>query len=698
MFFDESRPDRRKRAAKLSGKNRLAELANSPFPPAKQYNLLEYNDLISGGFLSFVYDVECYKNYFLIAFRCLENGKVVYFELSPNGYSVNGFACDFELWSTSLAYILYRCLVIGFNSRSYDLPMTLVALGGASTEKLKEASDDIIFNELQAYQVERKYGVKALHINHIDLIEVAPITASLKIYSGRLHCERMQDLPYPHDALLSLEQAINVRDYCVNDLDNTELLYKHLKPQIELRVSLGKEYGVDLRSKSDAQIAEAVIASELEKIGVIGRAPKIEPGYQFYYNVPEYVRFKTPQLQRVLEVVRNTPFIVGTGGAALCPQEIADLKPTLGGATYRLGIGGLHSSEETAAHVADASTLLIDRDVASFYPQMILNQELYPEHLGRDFLKVYRAIVTRRLDAKHKAKEAKKAGDKEQASYWATIADALKIVINGTFGKLGNMYSKFYAPDLLIQVTMSGQLNLLMLIEMVHLAGIPVVSANTDGIVIKCPTNMYAELEKQIIIWEETTGLITEETRYKALYSRDVNNYIAIKLKQDEVGNWLDETDGCKTKGVYSEVGSALNSPLSKNPEGYICSMAVQAFLEHGTPIQETVFNHGENVKQKHFPTPISRFVSVRNVKGGAEKDGVFLGKAVRWYYACEETGTINYAVSGNKVPKSEGAKPLMTLPSVMPNDLDYDRYVNDSIEMLYELGVYKKVTKAKFF
>lgn len=675
MFFDDSRPDRKKRANKLNGVNRAAELANSPIPPARSYELLTPAELFSGGDRTLLFDVESYKSYFLVSFMDLDSEKVIFFEDSP----------DETINTHLLTFIFHRFLVVGFNSRTYDLPICMVAMQGAGYAKLKDISDEIIKNDMQAYEVERKYKVKAPHVNHIDLIEVAPITASLKIYAGRLHCERMQDLPYPEDMWLTREQAANVRDYNINDLLNTKLLYQHLKPSIDLREELGKEYKQDLRSKSDAQIAEAVIKSELEKIGVSAyRGNKERYGEQFYYKIPQYISFRTPQFQEALKVIRTTPFEIGNSGAAECPQGISALRPALGSSTYRLGVGGLHSSEESIAYRADAQTLLIDRDVASFYPQIILNQGLYPETLGPAFLEVFRTLVMRRLTAKHKAKQCKDAGLLVEAAYWASVSDSLKIVINGTFGKLGNVYSCLYAPELLTQVTVTGQLSLMMLIEMIELVGIPIVSANTDGIVIKCPVDRYADLEAQIIIWEELTGFTTEETRYAGLYSRDVNNYIAVKLDGE-----------CKTKGVYSEVGSALNSPLSKNPESYITSLAVQAYISRGVPIEETIRSYGNNEKCKHYPTPISRFVNVRTVKGGAEKDGVFLGKAIRWYYASDERGTINYVLSGNNVPKSYGAKPLMTLGE-FPADLDFDHYINEANETLCDIGWFERKKVAK--
>jgi|TARA_B110000467_G_C18001091_1_gene305499 hypothetical protein len=51
---------------------------------------------------------------------------------------------------------------------------------------------------------------------------------------------------------------------------------------------------------------------------------------------------------------------------------------------------------------------------------------------------------------------------------------------------------------------------------MIESGGIVVISANTDGIVIKCPVNLQSEMEKIILKWEKPTQFITEETRYRA--------------------------------------------------------------------------------------------------------------------------------------------------------------------------------------
>lgn len=610
-----------------------------------------------------VFDIECYENYFLIAFTSLASGKVIYFERTPN----HDFNAD------KLRWIINTFCLVSFNGINYDMPILALALAGKSTSQLKYATNEIIVNGSRPSDVLRTFKVKKLNTNHIDLIEVAPLRASLKIYGGRLHAPRMQDLPFNPEVILSPQQMAIVRWYCVNDLTNTAILHESLKEQINLRESMGNEYKMDLRSKSDAQIAEAVIAEEIERLnGCRAQRPVIEPGTRYKYKIPHFITYQSGLMNWALDIVRNANFIVSEDGNVGMPEELKALRLEMAGSVYRMGIGGLHSSEQCAAHYADANTLLIDRDVTSYYPYIILNQGLYPQHLGPNFLKVYRTLVERRISAKH-------AGNK-------VIADSLKITINGSFGKLGSRYSVLYAPDLLIQVTVTGQLALLMLIERLELEGIHVVSANTDGIVIKCPAARQAECDAIVKQWEADTAFETEDTQYLAVFSRDVNNYIAVKKKFDKATKqWLYEADGCKTKGAYASPEKSSDR-LHKNPTNEICVDAVLALLTEGTPIMATVRSCAD----------IRKFVSVRTVSGGAVKDGVFLGKSIRWYYAAGEQGEIVYAKNGNKVPRSEGARPVMDIPSAFPQDVDYEWYEREAERMLYDIGYLQKSPEQK--
>ncbi len=621
---------------------------------------------------SVIFDTEIYVNYLLIAFRSVRSGKVVTFE------SRDGAEIDRE----RLRDFLENHTLVGFNSRPFDIVICWMAVLGYPVRVLKKVADAIIIAGKKPWDIERQYDFKIPRsLDHIDLIEVAPgVGVSLKVYAGRLHAERLQELPVAPNARLTRVQMDTIRDYCINsDIPATQLLFERLKGQLELREAMGKEYGVDLRSKSEAQVAEAVIKARLEKLtGERVERVEIAPGTKYRYKVPDYIEFKTPELRAMLHQVRQAEFVVSDKGSIKMPRALEGKKIRLGGSVYRMGIGGLHSSEESVAHVADDDTVIIDRDVTSYYPNIIMTLGLFPKHLGPAFLKVYRKIYQIRVAAKDRVSAAKKAGLKPDPVD-VILNESLKIVLNGSFGKFGSRFSSLYSPDLMIQVTVTGQLALLMLIEWLELAGIRVISANTDGVVIKCPKERLNELQFIIQKWERATGFGTEETRYKALYSRDVNSYIAVK------------PDGkIKTKGAFSnpwwDKDPDLRGQFMTSPKNTICVEAVVERILNGTPVEDTIYGCHD----------VSKFITVQKVTGGAMKDGEDLGKVVRFYHSVATDTPIYYVkrhpTTGNlkKVAKSEGAMPIMRMAH-FPNDLDFGWYCREAQEMLDLVGFRKQ-------
>lgn len=592
-------------------------------------------------------DIECFKNYFLIMFYAT-GGKTKSFELYP------GTTLNYEgVWS----FILNSEFeFITFNGNNYDKCMLAYALSGANNAELKRASDAIIENDMKPWEFEKAFGVEIpKEFNHIDLIEVAPGVASLKIYGARLHLPRLQDLPFPPDAFIEPEQRLTVRTYCRNDLMGTSALYYALLGQIELRRVMSKDLNMDVRSKSDAQIAEAVLKTAI--IREFGYVPqKVPINYsQFRYTPPSYIGFGTEQLQAFLRVVESTVFKIKDTGHVEMPEAIDNYPVVINGRKYKIGLGGIHSQESEQAITLKSDEILKDIDVVSYYPNLMLNMGMYPAAIGESFLVAYRKILDERVAAK-RAKDKVKDG-------------TLKITLNGTFGKTANKYSILYNPKMMIYTTITGQLSILMLIEALEAYGISVMSANTDGILVHTTKEKEVVLRKIVAAWEKRCNLQTDETDYRAMYARDVNNYIALK------------TDGSiKTKGFFAPAG------LSKNPQNEVCTDAVIAYLTQETDI-------GTYIKSCR---DIRKFLTVRTVNGGAHKDGYTLGKAIRWYYAKGETGAITYKTNGNLVARSEGAKPLMDLPDEFPNDVDFEWYIKECQELLMDLGVVKRPPKVK--
>lgn len=596
------------------------------------------------------FDIECYVNYFLVKFYNLYSKTFTSFEM------YDGQPLD----RAGIVQMLNGRTIVGFNSANYDMPMLFYALSGATCEQLKRLTNAIIQPNnrgLKPWQCEREFGFKiGRNVDHIDLIEVKPGEGSLKLCGAKMHSRKIQDLPFPHDAVLTRPQMIAIEDYCGNDLLVTADMYWKFKPQLDTRVDLTAQYGVDMRSKSDAQIAETafkqLMGLDYKQCDEIKRKAWLAPGTQFCYKAPEFIKFATPEMQELLRFVERSPFTIQNSGRPLAAEALTDRIFKLGYGSYQITSGGLHSQEKSKSHRADSIYTLTDIDAESFYPKLISILKLYPEGLGKVFLTIFDGWIEVRVEYKRKGEKKK--------------SDTYKIKLNGTYGKTGSQHSIIYSPKMMIQVTLTGQLSLLMLIEMLMQAGIDVVSANTDGIVVKCRRDMHHIRDAVIERWRNLTGFKTEANEYLALFSRDVNAYIAFK------------PDGSvKTKGAFAPPEPVASS--WPNPHAEICTQAVIEFIKNGTPLIKTI----------RACTDIRQFVSAQAVAGGARwtADGSYIGKTARWYYGRGQTGYLEYVTNGNKVAKTQGAKPCMELPDVLPPDIDYDWYLREAREILVDIN-----------
>lgn len=623
-------------------------------------------------------DIECYPNYFLAMFRKIITGQIIYFEKFNES----------EMNRANIVRFLKKYTVVTFNGNMYDILMVEAAVAGFTNKGLYEINE-MIFAEDESqkkkpWQIRKDLGLSRMQMDHIDIIEVCPLKASLKIYGGRIHSAKLADLPISPGTTIKESDLEDMRIYCGNDNIVTGDLTLTLKEELALRAAMSDQYGVDLRSKSDAQIAEEVIKKEMEdKYGVVAKRPSIKAGTVYNYVAPDNIVFNTPLLQDLYRQYTTLPFTVDKAGyigfdfemdesdriksgknKGQMPKTKSQIAFTIGKTKYKAGIGGLHSCEKSTRHT-NKGYILRDYDVESFYPRIILNNQLYPKHLGKPFLKIYESIVARRL-------KAKAEGNK-------TINESLKITINGSFGKLGSKWSCLYSPDLMMQVTVTGQLTLLMLIERLELAGISVVSANTDGIVVKMLPDQEKTCEDIMSDWEFDTDYKLESNDYISLNSRDINNYIAVKPSYTDKNGKFHPVSS-KGKGAYADQSEHYYR-LRSNPTNEICTIAVKEFLQTGVPIEKTI---GQC-------TDIRKFLNLRTVNGGAVKSGVWLGKAIRWYYGVNELDAIYYATSGNKVPRSDGGVPLMDIPEKFPDDVDFQWYVNEAHDILKKIG-YKGV------
>jgi len=505
----------------------------------------------------YAYDIENLKNLFTATFVNVENEKdkhVFYIGL------------DKEDYSDLLKFLNQEMTLVGYNSINYDDPMLRFIIGyngknilldlNSLSEKLVNDSyrnDKTILSLRYPRDISYPW-------NSIDLMKILAFDKmgiSLKQTAINLKWHKIQDMPIDHLQKINKSQLESILSYNLNDVLITKRLYEEIEPLRKLRDDLSRIYSIDLTSASDSKIAnlilENIYTNELKMDIRSIKNMRTEREKIWLKNcIANFVSFKTPELNEMLDRISAT--IVYTYVNYKYSEKIH-----FANCIFSLGIGGLHTEDSPGIFATDENYIIQDMDVASYYPNLIINNNFYPKHLGMNFIKVLKKITTERLDAKHKKDKVK--------------SDGLKITVNSIFGKLGYPYFWLYDPKQFLSTTLSGQLGLLMIVEDLYLAGIPVISCNTDGIVCKIPRELEDKYYEITENWEKKTNLKLEFTLYKKYVRRDVNSYITEK-----------EDGHTKEKGIFLK-----EVDLKKSYRMPIVAKALSAYFIKGVPVRETL-------------------------------------------------------------------------------------------------------------
>lgn len=371
------------------------------------------------------------------------------------------------------------------------------------------------------------------------------------------------------------EYLNEMADYNDNDVYIVAELIRMNQEEVLLRYRISEEYKVDVYSASRSTIADKVIVKLYSKF--TGLHPKafidtktIRRKILVSEILSDKIAFSTPELNDILSGIRSLT-LRGEKGEF-------DREFTFMGTSYTIATGGLHSNEIPAVYVENSDSIIVDRDVASYYPNMIRSLKVCQKHLiPKAWFRIADTIVDERLEHKHLAKD--KSLDVMERDKHATAAACLKIVANaGIFGKMGSEKSFLCDKKAMYQVTINGQLFLLMLIEKLELAGIHVISANTDGIVTIVPRELEQTADDICHWWEKHLGLELEFTYYTKYVTEGVNSYLTVKR-----GGSSKFKGRMNPKMFLEDLSKGYNSP--------IVAKCVTEYFINGTPVMETLRN-----------------------------------------------------------------------------------------------------------
>lgn len=345
--------------------------------------------------------------------------------------------------------------------------------------------------------------------------------------------------------------------------------------EVILRYSLGHAYRINFLCSARSNIADKLLNKfYAERSGLHEDAFKNlrtqRTALSFNKIIFPHIKFKTKQLQDLLEEMKKV--VIYRTNKDSFVREIEFY-----GTTYTLATGGIHTQDKPVILKSTDEYVYVHHDYTSYYPSIMISYEVVPAHLNRKvFAKMVDYFKQTRVRCKH---TDDKDGFVVPGVHNKLAAEALKIVINAIYGKYG--YENFWLYDRLAQmrVTINGQLMTMTLCESLELAGIHVVSANTDGIVIKLPydkVDVYNQICKE---WNETNKMSADDEHYKMLVSLNVNNYFDIQ-----------SNDKIEYKGALDP--KQYIKDLKKGYDMPVVATAVFEYFAHGKSVMETLCNH----------------------------------------------------------------------------------------------------------
>ncbi|QWM90944.1 DNA polymerase [uncultured phage cr150_1] len=535
--------------------------------------------MIIRGKIVYVYDIEVFQNIFHCSVKNTETNDIYKFEISERKNQLRELVKFFKqvdkyiTWGdyyTTNINIPANVIFCGYNNLHYDNPIINYII--EYEDKLMQYNIPTIcssiFNLSKTITTSSEDNIDAWkHWKYqiwFDTFDILTMLYSNKLRVGLKEIQVTMQYPNVQEFVcdwtkpLPLEDFDSMIDYNINDIESTSELLNRCKKDVDLRIAIEDEYGVRVLSKDGVNIGMKILTQKyLEKTGLTWwdikdlRSPmSVIPLKDV---ILPFIKYDSPILQRVLEDMKNQ--IVSPG------RKGYENKFVFNNLRYSVGVGGIHSVNSPEIIIPRDDEMLIDIDVASLYPSMLIEYEFYPRHLGKEFLEVYKQIKDERIEAKHN-------GDKVKN-------ETLKLALNGLSGNLQNEHNFCYSPFAVMQIRINGQLLLLMLAEKLTQIGCRIVQANTDGLFVLLKKDAYSKVNSICREWEQLTKLTLEEDRFKAMYQYAINDYFAIT-----------EDNKVKEKGMFI---TAVK--LGKGLTPKIIPKAVISFFKDGIPVEDTIKN-----------------------------------------------------------------------------------------------------------
>jgi hypothetical protein len=525
-----------------------------------------------------VFDIEVLRNCFLCCYLVVNTGEVKTIEISDRKN---------EIREILKLFMSGQYIFVGYNNSGYDTPIINYILKNYHSLLGKEAyqicaelqkmSSQIINGEEISW-IKYKYANYFKQIDLLTMLFSKALRVSLKEMQVTMCFPNVQEMECDWNADLPVEEIDALIGYCHNDVLSTTALLKLCKSELQLRKEIQGEYNIDCLSKDGVGLGAELLKIEYCKISGENRRdmkPRDLPDQKLKLSecIAGNIKYNSPILNKALEVIKDSYINIGKGvKSEFAYQTIYD------GVKFNYGLGGMHSVNNKEIHREDDDFVIIDADVDSYYPSMIIEYGFYPKHLGEIFREVYRSKRDERLVAKKLAKSDPAMRLK---------SDVFKLLLNSTFGNMGMQYSWLFDPKEFFSITLTGQLAIMMLNEWLVGIGCKIVSSNTDGTTVKVPRAKIDEYYKVCKAWSDYTKLGLDFAQYESMFIYAVNDYIAVKSGYSKLTaeeKITKKNDYIKEKGVFLR-----SARLGKGLDSLIIAKSLVDYFVDGIPVEKTI-------------------------------------------------------------------------------------------------------------
>ena len=512
----------------------------------------------------YVYDVEIFPNCFHCCCKDTETGRRYKFEISERRNQLEDLV-DF-FYYTHEDYFKLFC---GYNNHHYDdviinyiidyrkklasLPYWKIC------NSLFNLSTTIVEDEDGSREKVKRWKY-AHYFESMDLLTMQfsqKLRVGLKTMQVTMHYKNVQEYDGDFGQNLPKDSIDEMIAYNINDVESTTELLNRLKEQIDLRLFIEKEHGIDCLSMDSVKMAETFLLEEYSKrSGIPKNVIKEMRSPMDYIPLKDvilpFIKYKNPKLQDVLEDMKKQ--IVYSK-----ERKGYEKKFVLSNVVYSVGVGGIHSIHTPKIFHPKDDEHIGHADVTSMYPSFLIKYQWGPRHLGKLFCDIFSDIYTERV-------EAKRTGQKIKNLF-------LKIVLNSPTGKMQQEVSWMYDPFNVFKIRINGQLILLMLVDRLLELGCEIIQVNTDGVVYRAKNNLREGIERAISEVEQITQLGFEVDEYEAFYQYAINDYFGV-LKDGEI----------EEKGMF-----ITKTKLGKGLAPVVIPKAVINYFVHNIPVTETI-------------------------------------------------------------------------------------------------------------